>query len=151
MKIKRLFDNSAEYVLDELIRLVSNTWKRIYSIKKSQRVDANRPAEEFFHINEALRYQCEELISVAANICNNFDISLERLGGRLASELEWADYIDENGTKLEAKPDNEGWWPPPHGYEQNPHGPKGSLIRMNCDHFIFDWRSIVTDIPDKHN
>jgi len=151
MKIKRLFDNSSEYIFDELIRLVSNTWKRAYRIKKSVQNDANRPPEEFLLIDEALRYQCEEVISVAANICDNLDVSLDRLGGRLASELEWADYIDENGTKLEAKPDNEGWWPPPYGYEQNPNRPKGSLIRIKCKHFIFDWRSIVADIPDKHN
>jgi len=43
----------------------------------------------------------------------------------------------------------EGWWPAPYGYEGNPNGPKGSLVRVSNKHFIFDWRSIVARIPDK--
>ena len=105
--------------------------------------------EDIQVIDQALKNQCEELISVAANICGNLDIPLDRLGGKLAFELEWADYIDEKGVKFEAEPNAEGWWPAPYGYEGNPNGPKGSLVRVSNKYFIFDWRSIVAKIPDK--
>lgn len=149
MKLKKLFDNPERHILDQLVYLIGNSWARGNRIKRAAQRTKNISDEDIQNIEQAVEYQLEELISVAVEICQLLDIPLDRLGNKLTDRLEWADNINEKGVKFETKPDNDGWWPAPFGYEENPNGPKGSILRVNKKHFLFDWRSIVADIPNK--
>ncbi len=152
MAYKWRFGDFGRHILNGQVRLIQNSWIRVYRIKIVARRSKNMTDEDIKDIEDNLFLQCEQLMRVAVEICEQIDIPLEILGGKLCKELDWADNIDENGIYIKPEPpDADGWHRPPFGYDDNPNGPKGTLVRTKQKHFIFDWRSYVTEIPDKNS